>query len=147
MSRKFNAIKPIKSESDYRETLARIDKLMDAEKKTPEADELEVLATLAELYEKATFPIDRPDRTTAIIEELVSALDDLIKPERESWVIENAQTALARARRHLKSKPIIKFECRTCGAQSTMDPPDCPRGAVHCDIIEEETPPACRLGP
>ena len=29
-----------------------------------------------------------------------------------------------------------RFECRTCGERSLMDPPDCPRGATHCDIME-----------
>lgn len=78
----------------------------------------------------------RADTDRAIIEELVSALDDLIKSKPESWMIENAQTALSRARRHLINQAINKFECRTCGAQSIMDPPDCPRGAVHCDVVE-----------
>lgn len=59
-------VKLIKSESDYRETLARVDELMDAEEGTPEADELEVLATLAELYEKIAFPIGFPDPIGAI---------------------------------------------------------------------------------
>jgi HTH-type transcriptional regulator/antitoxin HigA len=59
-------VKLIKSERDYQETLARIDELIDAEEGTPEADELEVLATLAEIYEKTAFPIDLPDPVEAI---------------------------------------------------------------------------------
>ena len=59
-------IKPIRSDQDYEETLQRIGGLMDAKAGTPEADELEVLATLVELYEAQHFPMDLPDPITAI---------------------------------------------------------------------------------
>lgn len=59
-------VKLIKSESDYWETLARVDELMDAEEGMPEGDELEVLAMLVELYEKIAFPIGFPDPIEAI---------------------------------------------------------------------------------
>lgn len=51
-------IRPIKTESDYREALIRIDQLMDKESA---GDELEVLATLVELYEDEHFPITKPN--------------------------------------------------------------------------------------
>ena len=51
----------IKTESDYEQALGRIEQLMDAETGTPEADELELLATLVEMYEDAHYPIDYPD--------------------------------------------------------------------------------------
>jgi HTH-type transcriptional regulator / antitoxin HigA len=60
------AIKPIRTEEDYEAALQRIDSLMDAEAETPEADELEVLATLVELYEEKHFPIGWPDPIEAI---------------------------------------------------------------------------------
>jgi HTH-type transcriptional regulator / antitoxin HigA len=60
------AIKPIRSEEDYNAALARIESLMDAEKGSPEADSLEVLATLVELYEEQHFPMDLPDPIEAI---------------------------------------------------------------------------------
>jgi HTH-type transcriptional regulator / antitoxin HigA len=59
-------IKPIRTEKDYEAALLRIESLMDAEAETPEADELEVLATLVELYEEKHFPIDWPDPIAAI---------------------------------------------------------------------------------
>lgn len=58
--------KVIKTEGDYQRALARIDKLMDAEPNTPEGDELELLATLVELYEDKKYPIDMPDPVEAI---------------------------------------------------------------------------------
>lgn len=60
------AIKPIKSDEDYQSALLRIESLMDAEEGTPEIDELEMLATLVELYEDQHFPIDLPDPIEAI---------------------------------------------------------------------------------
>ncbi|WP_404790419.1 ImmA/IrrE family metallo-endopeptidase [Altericista sp. CCNU0014] len=60
------AIRPIRTRADYEAALLRIDSLMDAEAGTPEADELEVLATLVELYEKKHFPIGWPDPIEAI---------------------------------------------------------------------------------
>jgi HTH-type transcriptional regulator / antitoxin HigA len=59
-------IKPIRTEEDYEAALLRIEALMDAEADTPESDELEVLATLVELYEEKHFPIDWPDPIAAI---------------------------------------------------------------------------------
>lgn len=43
-------IKPIRTDQDYRRTLDEIERLMDAEEGTPEADRLDVLATLVEAY-------------------------------------------------------------------------------------------------
>ncbi len=59
-------IKPIRTDTDYEATLQRINLLMEAEAETPEADELEVLATLVELYEEKHFPIGWPDPIEAI---------------------------------------------------------------------------------
>lgn len=58
--------KIIKTETEYEKALARINDLMDAEPDTPEGDELELLATLVEMYEKAKHPIDPPDPVEAI---------------------------------------------------------------------------------
>lgn len=39
---------------------------MDAKQGTPEADELELLATLVEMYEEELYPMDMPDPIEAI---------------------------------------------------------------------------------
>lgn len=54
-------IKPVRSEADYERALKEIETLMDARPGTPEADELEVLATLVEAYEAEHYAIDAPD--------------------------------------------------------------------------------------
>ncbi len=59
-------IRPIRSASDYERAVKRIGALMDARNGTPEGDELEVLATLVNVYEKEHFPIDAPDAVEAI---------------------------------------------------------------------------------
>ena len=60
-------IHPVKTENDYKNTLLRIDKLMDAAPGTEEGDELDVLTTLVEAYERNHFPIEAPDPVEAIM--------------------------------------------------------------------------------
>lgn len=59
-------IKPIKTKKDYNEVLIRIDKIFDAKPNTKLGDELDILATLVERYEKEHYPIDLPDPIEAI---------------------------------------------------------------------------------
>jgi len=58
--------KLIRNEREHRAALARIDHLMDARPGTPQADELDLLAALVEIYEDEAFPIDEPDPVEAI---------------------------------------------------------------------------------
>jgi len=60
-------IHPIKTKEDYNNAMMRIDALMDAGPGTEEGDELDVLATLVEAYERDNFPIDSPDPVAAIL--------------------------------------------------------------------------------
>jgi len=60
-------IHPIKTEDDYSNALLRIDSLMNAESDTEEGAELDVLATLVEVYEARNFPIKAPDPVEAIL--------------------------------------------------------------------------------
>jgi HTH-type transcriptional regulator/antitoxin HigA len=59
-------INPIRAESDYVAAMGRIETLWGAPSGTPRGDELEVLITLAEAYERRHFPIDLPDPVEAI---------------------------------------------------------------------------------
>lgn len=58
--------KVIKTEAQYKETLARIEAIFDAAPGTPEGDELELLTLLVEKYEEEQYPIDLPDPIEAI---------------------------------------------------------------------------------
>ena len=60
-------IRPIKTESDYEEALARIAELMGAKLNSPEGDELDVLSTLVDVYESRHFPIEPADPVDAIL--------------------------------------------------------------------------------
>ncbi len=71
-------IKPIKTDSDYREALREIDGLMLAEPNSPQGERLDVLSTLVEAYESRNFPMDLPDPH----KELGIPAESLIKPGR-----------------------------------------------------------------
>ena len=60
-------IKPIKTDSDYRAALAQIEALWDSKSGTRQAEELEVLATLVEVYEQEHEEIPPPDPIDAIL--------------------------------------------------------------------------------
>ena len=60
-------IRPIKNSSDHESALKRIEALMLATPATVESDdELDVLATLVNVYENEHYPIDAPDPIDAI---------------------------------------------------------------------------------
>jgi len=60
-------IKPIKNDEDHRAALAEIERLMDAQPKTPEGDRLDVFTQLVEAWEEEHYPIGKPEtRLTAL---------------------------------------------------------------------------------
>jgi HTH-type transcriptional regulator/antitoxin HigA len=59
-------IKPIKNERDYEQALRRVESLWNSPKGSAESDELDVLATLIEAYEREHHPMDMPDPVEAI---------------------------------------------------------------------------------
>jgi HTH-type transcriptional regulator / antitoxin HigA len=73
-------VRPIRTARDHAAVLRRIELLMDAAPGTPEGDELDVLATLAEAYEERHFPVEDPSPLDAIrfrMEQLGLARKDL----------------------------------------------------------------------
>jgi HTH-type transcriptional regulator/antitoxin HigA len=59
-------IRPIKTEKDYNEALARIEELWGAPEDSAEGDEFEVLFTLVEAYEQRHHDIEPPHPIEAI---------------------------------------------------------------------------------
>lgn len=59
-------IKPIKTESDYREALKRLEMIFDASIGTAESDEADILGLMVDEYEKKHYPIEAPDPIEAI---------------------------------------------------------------------------------
>ena len=60
------AIKPIRTEIEYNETMAQMRKLWDSPEHSTDADLLEVLSILVEQYEKKKYPIEPLDPIEAI---------------------------------------------------------------------------------
>lgn len=59
-------LKPIRSDADYAEALAEVERLWGAKSGTSEGDRLDVLATLIDAYEAEHYPMDPPDPIEAI---------------------------------------------------------------------------------
>jgi HTH-type transcriptional regulator / antitoxin HigA len=59
-------IKPIRGEADYERALRRVEELWDSPEVSAESDELDILTTLIEAYERDHYPIDLPDPISAI---------------------------------------------------------------------------------
>jgi HTH-type transcriptional regulator/antitoxin HigA len=53
--------KVIKTARDYEAALARVEKLMDAKRNTPQGDELDSLSLAVHNYEEKALPIDKPN--------------------------------------------------------------------------------------
>ena len=74
-------LKPVKTDKDYRNALARLEVIFDAPVDTKEGDEAEILSLLVENYENEHYPIEAPDPITAIkirMEELNMRQKDLV---------------------------------------------------------------------
>jgi HTH-type transcriptional regulator/antitoxin HigA len=74
-------MKPIKSETDYRNALDRLELIFDAPVDTLDGDEAEILSLLIENYESEHYPIEAPDPIEAIkirMEELNMRQKDLV---------------------------------------------------------------------
>ena len=54
-------IRPICTKADYRHAMQRIDAIWDANPKSPEADELEILSLLVEAYKKKHVAVPEAD--------------------------------------------------------------------------------------
>ncbi len=65
-------IKPIKTEQDYQEALQEVDKLIDAQRNTPDGDKLDILVTLIEAYEAKNHPVLPPEPVEAILHQMES---------------------------------------------------------------------------
>ncbi len=56
----------LKTEADYKEAPAEIDRIFDAQTNMPEGDRLDILALLVEAYEERHHPIPPPDPVAAL---------------------------------------------------------------------------------
>jgi HTH-type transcriptional regulator / antitoxin HigA len=99
-------IKPIKTEADYDQALAEIDKIFDAKPDTPEGDLLEVLTTLVEVYEAQHYPILPPDPIDALLYYMESR--NLTRRDLESSIGSRARVAEILNRRRALTIEMIR---------------------------------------
>ena len=99
-------IKPIKSEADYQETLAEIDRLFDAQPGTPDGDRLDVLVTLVEAYEAQRFQIPLPDPIEAIKYHMERL--DLTRHDLEPYIGNRARVSEILNRKRLLTLRMIR---------------------------------------
>lgn len=74
-------LKPIKTDSDYKQALKRLEIIFDAPIGSPQSDEADILGLMIDEYEKKHFPIEAPDPIEAIkirMEEMQLKQVDLI---------------------------------------------------------------------
>ncbi len=79
---KEKEMKIIKTESEYKKALTKLEMLFNAKPNTPKGDELELLSLLIEKYEQEKYPIDMPDPIEAIkfrMEQMGYTQNDLAK--------------------------------------------------------------------
>ena len=74
-------IKPIRTDEDYYNALARLEQIFDASAETEDGDEAEILSLLIENFENKHYPIEAPDPIEAIkirMEEMNYLQKDLV---------------------------------------------------------------------
>ncbi len=103
-----SSIRPIRSKADHRAATARIEKLMNARPGTPEFDELEVLGTLVDVYEREHHPIDPPDPIDAI--QFRMEQGEFTRADLTRLLGSSAKaTEVLRRRRHLSVAMIVRL--------------------------------------
>lgn len=99
-------IRPIRTDQDHTEALARIAQLMGSAPGTPQGDELEILATLVDSYETKHFPIDAPDPITAI--EFRMEQQGLSRKDLESLIGSRARVSEVLTRKRGLTLPMVR---------------------------------------
>jgi len=111
-------IRPIRKKADYQAAITRIEQLWDAAKGSPEFDELEVLATLVDAYEKAHHPIDPPDPIEAIKFRMEQM--GLTRKDMEPYLGSRARVSEILRRKRNLSLPMIRRLHRGLGIPSDV---------------------------
>ena len=99
-------VERIKSESDYRRVLKQIEGLMDAKADTEAGDRLDVLATLAEAWERAHHAVAPPDPIAAI--HFAMEQRGLSRRDLEPYIGSRARVAEVLNRKRSLTLPMIR---------------------------------------
>ena len=87
----MRTIHPIRTKTDHRTALKRIDVLWDAPIKSPQADELEVLSLLVEAYEKQHITMPKVDPVCLLLH--VMEARELTRKDLEPFIGTRARVA------------------------------------------------------
>ena len=110
-------MKLIKTESEYKTALIKLEKIFNAKPNTQKGDELELLSLLIEKYEQEKYPIDMPDPIEAIkfrMEQMGYTQNDLAKiiglKSRASEILNKKRPLTLEMIRNLHDKMNISTE-------------------------------------
>ena len=120
-------IKPIKTESDYRKALKRLDEIFEAPPETSESDEADILALLVDDFEKKYYPIEAPDPIEAIkirMQELqlkqIDLVDEIGGKSRVSEILNRKRKLTVEMIRKLTNKLNLSAELLIIDYQISM---------------------------
>ena len=99
-------VKPIRTEEDYGDAMAEIERLWGSASGTPDGDRLDVLATLIDAYEARSYPMDPPDPIEAI--KFRMEQQGLTRKDLESIIGTRARIAEVLDRKHGLSIAMIR---------------------------------------
>ncbi len=99
-------VSPIRTDADYRRSLAELSTLMGAGMGSPDGDRLDVLATLIEAYEATHTPIEAPDPIGAIL--FMMEQKQLSRRDLEPAIGSRARVAEVLNRRRPLTLPMIR---------------------------------------
>lgn len=99
-------IKPIRYDSDLQAAFQRLELVFQADDGTPEADEMEILVTLIEAYEKKHFPIGPADPVEAI--KFRMEQQGLTQKDLEPFIGSSGRVSEVLNRKRRLSIPMIK---------------------------------------
>ena len=99
-------LRPIRDDSDYERALAEIESLFSAEPNTPEGDDLDILTTLVEAYERRNHPVLPPDPIAALEYHMESR--GLTRRDLEPYLGSRARVAEIMNRRRSLSIEMIR---------------------------------------
>jgi len=99
-------IKPIRTNDDLHATFKRLESIFQAGEGTAEADEMEVLVTLIEAYEKKHFPIGPADPVEAI--KFRMEQQGLTQKDLEPFIGSSGRVSEVLNRKRRLSIPMIK---------------------------------------
>jgi HTH-type transcriptional regulator/antitoxin HigA len=100
------ALRPIRTEQDYRDALAEIDRLVDASAGSADADLLEVISVLVAEYEDAHHQIEAPDPVTFL--EYVMESRGLTRKDLEPYIGSRSRVAEVMNRRRGLSMEMVR---------------------------------------